>query len=163
MFHLKNRSITALNIASDSSKYQNIGQLFYGCCLEFSPPTSVFSASAAEAWRRLLQPGCMVSPLVWSNFFGQNVDLTSGLHCTNRQIGPTACGTFMKHSTKLFSQLATPDGIWMSNLIGPFVILILAASSYFLAPLAGQRGQNTAWRERISECVTTKFCPHEKT
>ena len=24
----------------------------------------------------------MVSPLVWSNFFGQNVDLTSGLHCT---------------------------------------------------------------------------------
>ena len=25
----------------------------------------------------------MVSPLVWSNFFGQNVDLTSGLHCTD--------------------------------------------------------------------------------
>ena len=26
----------------------------------------------------------MVSPLVWSNFFGQNVDLTSGLHCNNK-------------------------------------------------------------------------------
>ena len=25
-----------------------------------------------------LQPGCKVSPLVWSNFFGQNADLTSG-------------------------------------------------------------------------------------
>ena len=45
-------------------------------------------------------------------------------------------------------------GLAMSNLIGPFMILILAASSYFLAPLAGQRGQNTAWRERVPERVT---------
>ena len=33
-------------------------------------------------------------------------------------------------------------GLAMSNLTGPFVILILAASSCFLAPL-------TAWRERV--------------
>ena len=51
----------------------------------------------------------------------------------------------------------------MSKLIGPFVILILAASSYFLAPLAGHLGQNTAWRERVPEQVTAKFCPLEKT
>ena len=29
-----------------------------------------------------LHPGCKVSPLEWSNFFGQNADLASGLDCT---------------------------------------------------------------------------------
>ena len=48
----------------------------------------------------------------------------------------------------------------MSNLNGPFMILILAASSYFLAPLAGQRGQNTAWRERVPERVTACMKRH---
>ena len=74
--------------------------MFYKCCLEFVTPTSVFSANdnvkdndklytAAvdrtrpdDANRTGLQPGCMVSPLVWANFFGQNVDLTSGPHCS---------------------------------------------------------------------------------
>ena len=41
----------------------------------------------------------------------------------------------------------------MSKLIGPFVILILTASSFFLAPLAGHLGENTAWRERVPERV----------
>ena len=45
----------------------------------------------------------------------------------------------------------------MSNLIGPFVILILAASSYYLAPLSGQCGQNTAWRERVPERETARM------
>ena len=47
-------------------------------------------------------------------------------------------------------------GLAMSNLIGPFVILILAASSCFLAPLAGhlQHGKSVFQPE---------FCPHEKT
>ena len=31
-------------------------------------------------------PGCKVSPLVRSIFFGQNVDLTSGLHCTQKSL-----------------------------------------------------------------------------
>ena len=51
----------------------------------------------------------------------------------------------------------------MSFLIGPFVFLILATSSCFLAPLAGHLGQNTAWRERVPERVTAEFCLHEKT
>ena len=37
--------------------------------------------SVIESFSVKSTPGCKVSPLVWSIFVGQNVDLTSGPHC----------------------------------------------------------------------------------
>ena len=83
MFHLKNRSIIALNIASDSSKFQNIAARPHHRPRQFLILNRSPGTCHAHSLQRLpYNDAYMVSPLVWSIFFGQNADLTSGLHCT---------------------------------------------------------------------------------
>ena len=56
--------------------------VYQGYCL----PLIVWSIGPWVSWLDTVKtlPGCKVSPLVRSIFFGQNVDLTSGLHCINK-------------------------------------------------------------------------------
>ena len=54
---------------------------FYWCKMTGEIPSFIWSGGTVEP--DYIVHGCKVSPIVWSIFFGQNADLTSGRDCKN--------------------------------------------------------------------------------